>query len=79
VKSDEAEPFGVGGEYTLTLRSSALPAQCSCASALPLMDGASLPFEQLDLAGDKSPEVNPAELVFDPTSWSTPQTVTVVG
>ena len=47
---DEAEPFGVGGDYVLKVSSSTPPAQSSCATALPLADGTSLAAEQLDLA-----------------------------
>ncbi len=47
---DEAEPFGVGGDYVLKVSSSTPPAQSSCATALPISDGTSLAAEQLDLA-----------------------------
>jgi hypothetical protein len=52
---DEAEPFGVGGEFTLKATSSAPPAQSSCQGALPLIDGTSLAAEQLDLSSQKDP------------------------
>ena len=47
---DEAEAFGVGGDYVLKVSSSTPPAQSSCATALPISDGVSLAAEQLDLA-----------------------------
>jgi hypothetical protein len=47
---DEAEAFGVGGEFVLKVSSSTPPAQSSCATALPLSDGTNLAAEQLDLA-----------------------------
>jgi hypothetical protein len=50
---DEAEPFGVGGEFTLKVSSSTPPAQSSCVAALPVMDGTSLAAEQLDLSAQK--------------------------
>ena len=46
---DEAEPFGVGGEYLLKASSSPPLAQSSCAGALTIKDGTSLPAEELDL------------------------------
>jgi hypothetical protein len=47
---DEAEAFGVGGDYVLKVSSSTPPAQSSCTTALPISDGTSLAAEQLDLA-----------------------------
>ena len=47
---DEAEPFGVGGDFVLKVSSATPPAQSSCTTALPLADGTNLAAEQLDLA-----------------------------
>src|SRR6185436_20271740 len=47
---DEAEPFGVGGAFTLKLKSSAPVAHSSCSAAKVLTDGISLPAEDLDVA-----------------------------
>jgi hypothetical protein len=45
---DEAEPFGVGGSFTLKARATPPPAQATCFGAPLLSDGASLLAEQLD-------------------------------
>jgi hypothetical protein len=50
---DEAEPHGVGGEFTIKLRSSTPVAHSSCQSARMLTDGVSLPAEELDVAAEK--------------------------
>jgi hypothetical protein len=52
---DEAEPFGVGGNFTLKVRSSAPVAHSSCSAAKVLTDGLSLPAEELDVAFEKPP------------------------
>jgi hypothetical protein len=52
---DEAEPFGVGGNFVLKVSSSAPPAQTTCVGAVPIMDGTSLSAEPLDLAAEKGP------------------------
>jgi hypothetical protein len=52
---DEAEPFGVGGAFTLKVRTVPPPAHASCRTPVPVMDGTHLAAEQLDLAGDKPP------------------------
>jgi hypothetical protein len=52
---DEAEPFGVGGEFQLKVHASTPPAQTSCAGAQLVTDGSRLIGEELDLAAEKSP------------------------
>jgi hypothetical protein len=52
---DQAEPFGVGGEFTLLVRSSAPPAYTVCSAARSVADGTSLPAEDLDTASEKPP------------------------
>lgn len=52
---DEAEPFGVGGAYTLSMKSAPPPAEASCATAVSVMNGSNLQRQALDLAGEKHP------------------------
>jgi hypothetical protein len=58
---DEAEPFGVGGPFTLRVRSSAPVAHASCSAAKVLTDGVRLPAEELDVALEKPPSCSGAE------------------
>ena len=58
---DEAEPFGVGGAFTLKLSSAAPVAHASCSAAKPLTDGLRLAGEELDVALEKPPSCSGAE------------------
>jgi hypothetical protein len=51
---DEAEPFGVGGDYTLKTTIMPPLAQSSCNTAQGIQDGTSLPSEELDLASERA-------------------------
>ena len=77
---DEAEPFGVGGGFTLKVSSSAPPLQSSCAGALPVMDGTNLAAEQLDLSAQKDPGctgLEPQPALFYSTTIPSGQRLTV--
>jgi hypothetical protein len=58
---DEAEPFGVGGAFTLKVRSSTPVAHASCSAAKVLSDGLKLPSEELDVAFEKPQSCSGAE------------------
>jgi hypothetical protein len=58
---DEAEPYGVGGEYLLRASMGPALAQSSCSSAYPLQDGTSLPTEELDLGTELAPACSGGE------------------
>jgi hypothetical protein len=58
---DEAEPFGVGGAFTLKVRSSTPVAHASCSAAKTLTDGLKLPAEEVDVGFEKPQSCSGAE------------------
>jgi hypothetical protein len=51
---DEAERFGVGGEYVIKATAGPPPGQASCSTAQTIQDGTRLLGEDLDLASEKA-------------------------